>query len=113
VKLGTIAVAAAIGALAAPGVTSARVKPTLHITRELPLTLVGAGFRPAESARVTIVVGQLRSVRAVRTTKRGSFTVRLLGVRLNYCAQPFSIFARGSRSGLVRFVPPVRECAAP
>jgi hypothetical protein len=89
------------------------VAPSLHVTRELPLTLVGAGFRPVESARVTIVIGQVRSVHAVRASKRGSFTLRLPGVRLNYCAQPLSIFARGSRSGLVRFVPPVRECAAP
>ena len=108
-----LAVAALIGVVAAPGAASARTKPALRVTHELPLTLVGVGFRPAESARVTIVIGQLRAVRAVRASRRGSFTLRLAGVRLNYCAQPLSIVARGTRSGLVRFVPPMRECAAP
>jgi hypothetical protein len=113
VRFSSIAFIGVIGVLAAPGVTSATTKPALRVTRDLPLTLVGTGFRPAESARITIVDGRLRVVRTVRATKRGSFTLRLPGVRLNYCAQPLSIVARGARSGLVRFVPPMRECAAP
>jgi hypothetical protein len=88
-------------------------KPALHVTRALPLTLVGSGFRPAERVRINIVIGTLHTARTVRTTRRGSFTVKFDGVRLNYCAQPLSVVARGARSGVVRLVLPMAECAAP
>jgi hypothetical protein len=101
------------GALAVPTGSGAATKPALHVTRALPLTVVGTGFRPAERARVSFVIGTLQTARTVRATRRGSFTVRLAGVRLNYCTPPLSIVARGARSGIVRAVLPIADCAAP
>jgi hypothetical protein len=109
-----LAILAVGAALATTGVTArAAPQPSLRIVDDLPLTLRGAGFRPGELARVTIRMGARRLTRATRTGRAGRFTVKLRGVRLDYCATPLTIVARGSRSGVVRARIPLRECASP
>jgi hypothetical protein len=107
-------VGAAAALLAGTAATAhATTKPRLRIADDLPLTLRGAGFRSGEAVRVTVRMGSSRLTRRARAGATGRFTVRFRRVRLNYCATPLTIVARGSRSGSVRAPIPLRECAAP
>ncbi len=99
--------------LALPVLASGRTKPTLSIVGGSPLTLRGAHFRPRESVRVTVVMGEKTLWRQLRAGALGGFTVRFVGVRLNYCALPLVITARGAFSGLVRARMPIVDCAMP
>ena len=108
----TVALTAAAGLGFASGTTAA-TRPVLRIADDLPLTLRGTSFRSGERVRVTVHMGTSTLVRTTRPGRRGGFTVRFAGVRLNYCATPLTITARGARSGVVRARIPIRECAAP
>jgi hypothetical protein len=88
-------------------------KPALTIRDDLPITLHGGGFRSGESVRVVVEMGEQRLVRATQAGRLGGFTVRYAGVRLDYCATPLVITARGARSGVVTAKIPPRECMAP
>jgi hypothetical protein len=63
--------------------------------------------------KVTVVVPRSAARSLDARGPPGTLTVRFAGVRLNYCATPLSITARGGRSGLVRARIPIRECATP
>ena len=54
-----------------------------------------------------------RIVRYTRAAAYGRFTVRFRGVRLNYCATPLVIVARGTRTGAVYARLPNPVCAPP
>ena len=110
---GCLPVLAAVARLAFAGDITAASRPALRIADDLPLTLRGTSFRPGERVRVTVHMGASTLVRTTRPGRRGGFTVRFAGVRLNYCAAPLTIAARGTRSGVVRARIPIRECAAP
>lgn len=105
----TAAFLALAWAAAAPGAT----KASLSIRDDLPLTLHGSGFRAREPVQITVVMGERRWVRLTRAGAAGGFTIQFAGVRLNYCATPLTITARGASSGIVRAKIPIRECAAP
>jgi hypothetical protein len=105
----TAAFLALASAAAAPGAT----KASLSIRDDLPLTLHGSGFRPHESVRLTVVIGERRWTRLTRAGAAGGFTIQFAGVRLDYCATPLAITARGASSATVRAKIPIRECAAP
>jgi hypothetical protein len=104
-----VALLALAGAAAAPSAT----RPSLSIRADLPLTLHGSGFRAGEAVRVTVRMGEERRVRATHAGRAGGFTVQFAGVRLDYCATPLLITARGALSGVVTAKIPQRECAAP
>jgi hypothetical protein len=93
--------------------SSAATRPVVRIADDLPLTLRGTSFRPGERVRVRVLMGAATLVRTTRASRTGRFSVRFAGIRLNYCAAPLTITARGARSGLVRVRIPIRECAAP
>lgn len=92
---------------------SSRPQATLLIVDRSPLTLRATYFQPRESVRVTVTMGEKRLSRLLRTGPLGGFTVRFVGVRLNYCALPLVITARGTRSGVVHPRLPAVECAMP
>jgi hypothetical protein len=100
-------------ALAAPVASPGATRPALRIVRDLPLTLQGSGFRRGEPVRITVQMGERRLFAPTRAGAAGAFTVRFAGVRLNHCATPLTIVARGTRSGVVPAKIPIRECAAP
>jgi hypothetical protein len=100
-------------ALVLPTLAIAAPRPALRAVSSLPLTLTGSGFRPGEQVRVAIEIGSLHTSRPARATMHGAFTLRLPGVRLNYCARPLSIVAHGAKTGDVRLKLPVVDCAMP
>jgi hypothetical protein len=99
--------------LLVPANTPGQTRPTLRILNNWPLTLRGTQFRQRESVRVTVVMGETTLSRRLQAGALGGFTVRFAGVRLNYCALPLLISARGTVSGLVRMRLPVVDCAMP
>jgi hypothetical protein len=99
--------------LAVPAAAPGAPRPSLTVRRDLPLTLRGSGFRAGEAVRVNVQLGERRWVRRASAGPAGAFSVRFAGVRLDYCATPVVITARGARSGVVRAELPPRECAAP
>jgi hypothetical protein len=90
-----------------------RLTTSLRIADAAPLTLRGSHFRPRERVYVTVVMGEKTLSRSLRAGALGGFTVRFVGVRLDYCALPLVIKAVGTRSGLVRAQLPLVDCAAP
>src|SRR6266536_4760905 len=94
-------------ALFLPANASGQTRPVLRIVNDSPLTLHGAGFQPRESVRVTVVMGERILSRQLRTGSLGGFTIRFVGVRINYCVFPLSIRARGASSGLARVLMPI------
>ena len=109
-----VLVLAATLALAGPlalahGATHARQA----LLRDSPATVQGRGFRSHEPVRVVIVMDARRWSRSVTASTAGGFTAVFPGVRIDTCALPLQISARGSRTGRVVAVLPVRDCAAP
>jgi hypothetical protein len=100
-------------ALLAPVQASGETRPTLRIAGGSPLTLRGTHFHPRESVRIRVVMAERMLSRQLRAGALGGFTVRFVGVRLNYCALPLVITARGELSGLVRARLPLVDCAMP
>src|SRR5947209_4888863 len=91
-----------LAALVFPVSAVSQTRPTLRVVGNLPLALRGTHFRPGENVRVTVVMGERTRARQLRVGALGGFTVRFAGVRLDYCALPLVIRARGASSGLVR-----------
>jgi hypothetical protein len=89
------------------------LKPALRIADAAPLTLRGSHFRTRERVHVTVLMGEKTLLRTLRAGALGGFTLRFAGVRLNYCALPLVIRARGAVSGLVLAKIPIRDCAMP
>jgi hypothetical protein len=110
VKLLALAATVAVAGFAAPAAPAAA--PALRILDDNPLTLRGTGFRPAEAVRVTVRMGPKRWTQAARAGTHGGFTVRFR-IRLDYCATPLTISARGALGSRAVARIPIRECAAP
>lgn len=103
--------AAAALAVAAP-VASAAQPRSLRVDRSWPLQVSGTGFYAHERVVVTVRTGtRVRTARA-RTGAGGGFTARFAGVRLDVCALPFSVTARGARGDSARAPRPLRDCAS-
>jgi hypothetical protein len=94
-------------------VAGAAQPPVVRVAADAPVTVVGSGFRERESVRVTIVMGTRRFDGAAVASAAGEFSVRFAGTRLDRCATPLVISARGELTGLVTAALPPRECAAP
>jgi flagellar biosynthesis/type III secretory pathway ATPase len=94
-------------------VAGAAQPPVVRVAADAPATVVGIGFREHESVRVTIVMGTRRFADAAVASAAGEFTVRFAGTRLDRCATPLVVSARGELTGLVTATLPPRECAAP
>lgn len=109
----TLSLVLTVGVVLSAAPAGGAPRPALRILDDLPLTLRGAGFRAGEPVRVTVRMGERRLTRATRARRSGAFTVRFRGLRLNYCATPLTLVARGPRSGAVRARIPLRECAVP
>jgi hypothetical protein len=92
---------------------SAAGPPSLRVEADAPLAVTGSGFRPQESVEVSIVMGARRFGTSAVVSDAGGFTVRFTETRLNRCATPLAITAKGSHTGVVTADLPVRECAAP
>ena len=111
--LRTIALALTIGCLTPVLAALSATNAALSIVRDRPATVRGRGFHPDEPVRVTLHMGTHVWIRATHGNTAGAFLVAFTGVRLDYCAIPFLISARGSRTGVVVANPPIRDCAAP
>ena len=98
-------------------VAGAAQPPVVRVAADAPVTVVGSGFREHESVRVTIVMGTVMGTRefdgAAVASATGEFSVRFSGTRLDRCATPLVVSARGELTGLVTATLPPRECAAP
>jgi hypothetical protein len=96
----------------APFAASA-TQPVLRISTDSPLTLRGSGFRAQEAVQLTVTNGDHQWRKALHAGPSGAFVVRWKGIRLNYCAIPVAVTARGATSGTVSARIPVRDCASP
>jgi len=106
----SLAIATAILA-AAPAAPAARARH-LQVVRSWPLQVGGSGFYAHERVVVTVRMGsRVRTARA-HTGAGGAFTARFPGTRLDACALPLSITARGTRGDAARAPRPVRDCAS-
>ena len=94
-------------------VAGAAQPPVVHVAADAPITVVGNGFREQEPVRVTIVMGTRTLADAAVASDDGGFTVRFAGTRLDRCATPLVVTARGELTGLVTATLPLRDCAAP
>ncbi len=94
-------------------VAGAAQPPVVRVGADAPATVVGSGFRQNEPVRVTIVMGTRQLDGAAVASATGEFSVRFAGTRLDRCATPLVVSARGELTGLVTATLPPRECAAP
>ena len=94
-------------------VADAAQPPVVLVAADAPVTITGSGFREREPVRVTILMGPRRLDGAAVASATGEFSVRFSGTRLDRCATPLVVSARGQLTGLVTATLPVRECAAP
>ena len=94
-------------------VADAAQPPVVRVAADIPVAIMGSGFRGHEPVRVTIVMGTRRLDGAAVASATGEFSVRFPGTRLDRCATPLVVSARGELTGLVTATLPVRECAAP
>lgn len=109
----SLVVAAGIATLAIASAAGAPTGPVLRIVQERPLVVTGAGFKAHEAVRVTVRTGTRTLTRDTHAGPRGGFTVTFRGVRINFCAGPLSILARGPASGIARATLPRTVCASP
>ena len=109
----TAQLAATAVAISLALVAGAAQPPVVRVAADTPVTVVGSGFREHEPVRVTIVMGTRRFADAAVASAAGEFSVRFAGTRLDRCATPLDVSARGELTGLVTATLPQRECAAP
>ena len=102
----------ALALVAAPA-QGAPGKAALRVVKTLPMTIRGTGFRSGESVRVTVVMGSKRFVQQTAAGSNGAFSVHWNRVRLDWCAMPLTIDARGSRTGKVAAKVPIPQCPPP
>jgi hypothetical protein len=108
--LHSAALAAAAAFLVAVPAAPAAQPRHLQVVRTWPLQVSGTGFYARERVVVTVRMGaRVRTARA-RTGAGGAFTARFPGVRLDGCALPLSITARGARGDTARAPRPDRDC---
>jgi hypothetical protein len=95
--LRSLVASVALGALlVVSGAPGATVRPSLRVAEFAPATVVGRGFIPGESVRVTVMTGSTSALRVVRATNRGGFVARFPRVALNGCLV-WSVTAVGAR----------------
>jgi len=109
----TAQLAATAVAISLALVAGAAQPPVVRVAADTPVTVVGSGFREHEPVRVTIVMGTRRFADAAVASAAGEFSVRFAGTRLDRCATPLVVSARGEQTGPVTATLPQRECAAP
>lgn len=105
--------AAGIATLAIGSGAGAATGPSLRVVQERPLVVTGARFKAHEAVRVTVRAGTRTLTRDTHAGPRGGFTVTFRGVKINFCAGPLSILARGTASGIARASLPRTVCASP
>ena len=103
---------AALGLLAAVPAASAAQPHSVRVVRSWPLQVSGAGFYAHERVVVTVRTGTRVRTAHTRTGAGGAFTARFARVRLDVCALPFSVTARGARGDSARAPRPLRDCAS-
>ena len=94
-------------------VAGAAQPPVVRVAADAPVTVVGSGFREHEAVSVMILLGTRRFAGDAVASAAGEFSVRFEGTRLDRCATPLVVSARGELTGLVTATLPPRECAAP
>jgi hypothetical protein len=94
-------------------VAGAAQPAVVRVAADAPVTVVGSGFREHEAVSVTILMGTRRFDGAAVGSATGEFSVRFSGTRLDRCATPLVVSARGELTGLVTATLPPLECAAP
>jgi hypothetical protein len=107
----SLVVAAGIATLAIGSATGAANRPVLRIVKERPLMLTGARFKAHEAVRVTVRTGRRTLTRDTRAGAQGGFTVTFRA-KVNFCAWPLSIVARGPASGTATARLPRPVCAS-
>lgn len=86
-------------------------KASLRLTSSAPLTVRGRGFRAKEKVRVVVAVSGAKTVRFVRTTRAGVFTVRFTTtVPYDPCNADLVATAAGARGDSALLKLPQRAC---
>jgi hypothetical protein len=111
VKLATSLVALFL-ALTLLGAAAAGSRPTVRVADAGVLTLRGAGFRPGEHVRVSVVAGTARAAKRVTASAAGAFRVRFPRLSENACAA-FGVTAVGDRGSRASFKRSPGMCPAP
>jgi hypothetical protein len=95
-SLGALLLTAGVTA-ATPPRQSAHAR--MQLVRRQPLTVQGRSFHRRERVRVVLRMATTNTVRRVRATRAGRFTVRFRGVRPGPCVR-FTVVATGRRGSL-------------
>jgi hypothetical protein len=107
----SLVLAAGIATLAIGSAAGAANGPSLRIVQERPLVVTGARFKAHEAVRVTVRAGTRTLRRDTHAGVRGGFTVAFRA-KVNFCARPLSILARGPISGTASARLPRPVCAS-
>ena len=99
----TLAMLALGGGATAAVHSPAKPKPVLVLRDRAPLTVSGVYFKARERVRVTAATQKHTVVRLTRTTRRGSFVVRLGAPGADSCGR-ITITAVGARGDRARLV---------
>lgn len=99
-------------ALTLLGAAGAGSRPTIRVADAGVLTLRGAGFRPAEHVRVSVLAGTARAAKRVTASAAGAFRVRFPRLSENACAA-FGVTAVGDRGSRASFKRSPGMCPAP
>jgi hypothetical protein len=99
-----ICVAALVAAISTAGALAAsdggaKIRPTVRLVNNAPLTIVGSHFRAGELVRI-VVRGSQATQRRARAARTGTFKVVLETWTMDRCGTPLVIQAVGARSGL-------------
>jgi hypothetical protein len=96
----TVVLAAVV---AAPG-GLARTHPTINVTRVIPITVTGAGFKVAERVRVVVRSPAIHR-KTVTASRRGRFTV-IFRSAAGKCASIHALAIGNKGSRATAYVPP-------
>jgi hypothetical protein len=111
VILAVAVVTAAVGGAAPAQPASAR--PEVRLGGKAVLVVKGIHFARRELVRVVVVAPAGRVARRLRTTRSGTFTTSFPAIRVDPCGTPPEVTVVGARSGTVRTISAVRDCATP
>jgi hypothetical protein len=89
--------------VAAPGGV-ARTHPTIEVTRIIPITVIGSGFKAGERVRVVVRSPAVHR-KTVTASRRGRFTARFRS-GAGKCASIRAIATGNKGSRATAFVPP-------
>jgi hypothetical protein len=99
-----VLLAAILAAVATTPSGLARTHPTIDVTRIIPITVIGSGFKPGERVRIVVRSPGVRR-KTVTASRRGRFTAIFRG-GAGKCAAIRAIATGNKGSRATAYVPP-------